>query len=93
MFLDQILKNIKNNSEKEFLTINESNVEKIYTYNDLKLRITILNEEIKKIKSVNIVCIEKQSIDLFVFFISCLINNKYVFYIYEIKQILHRSRK
>jgi fatty-acyl-CoA synthase len=76
MFLDQILKNIKNNSEKEFLTINESNVEKIYTYNDLKLRITILNEEIKKIKSVNIVCIEKQSIDLFVFFISCLINNK-----------------
>ena len=76
MFLNQILKNIKNNSAKEFLTINENNVDKIYTYNDLKLRITILNEEIKKIKSDNIVCIEKQSIDLFVFFISCLINNK-----------------
>lgn len=76
MFLNQILKNIKNNPEKEFLIVNENNLEKTYTYNDLRLRVSLLNEKIKKIKSEDIVCIEKQSIDLFVFFITCLQNKK-----------------
>ena len=76
MFLDQILKNIKNNPKKDFLVVNENNVDKVYTYDDLRLRISLFNKEIKKIKSDTLVCIEKQSIDLFVFFISCLLNKK-----------------
>lgn len=76
MFLEQILNNIKNNPKKDFLIVNKDSKDKIYTYEDLKIRLSIFDEEIKKIKSNNIVCIEKQSIDLFVFFISCLLNKK-----------------
>ena len=82
MFLEQILNNIKNNPKKDFLIVNKDNKDKIYTYEDLKIRLSIFDEEIKKIKSNNIVCIEKQSIDLFVFFISCLLNKKKTLFLF-----------
>ena len=42
MFLEQILKNIKNNPKKDFLIVNKDNKDKIYTYEDLKIRLIIM---------------------------------------------------